>query len=225
MDTSPTQEQSHVLNEVVKVSQLEGAVLNQLGQSKASQDRVISGIITILTASSNQSTDILHYTLYKIAHIAVKQSSTPYFLASKHALPLARVVAMICQGNALIQKLIRAQFYLHCPLTVPNMLDCDWDHIVLLTVPSTTGACNIPVSSKMYAQACSCLSCMCFDVIPPKEGASLNYLVYEGRDKWLTRMLKIFSLYCVLMIQPEGLPVSIDTGYKWIVHLLKDAVR
>lgn len=47
----------------------------------------------------------------------------------------------------------------------------------------------------------------------------------EPRDKWGARMIKIFSTYCTMMIQPEQTPVSILTGWNWLIAVITECLR
>lgn len=123
MDQDPSAEQMTTLMTIVQIDQLDGAVFNQLGLTQASQDRVIAGIMDVLERASRFSSDVVQYSLYHVAHAAVNQSSTPFFNATKHAVPVARVVCQICKNNPELNDLIVAQFYEHCPFTIPSLLE------------------------------------------------------------------------------------------------------
>jgi len=231
LDTTASPQEQQAITEVIKADQLDGSIMNQLGPSPASQERVLSGITETLARSMQPglSSEMLEYTLFKVAHVAVKQSATPFFLAAKHAVPLARVVCSLCKSNPMICDLVVAQFYINCPLALPNVLDCDWKTALLLTIPVAPGAPDlIPRDSNTYAKACKCLTACRFDTIVPKDlppGQNPVAKRFETRDKFMTRMLKIFSTFCYIMVQPEATPLGPVDAWKWLSNFVKDCLR
>jgi len=224
LEQSPTPEDSYLLNEVIQVDKLDGAILNQLGQSAASQSRVLDGIVTTLSRAGD-SAAMLNYTLYKVANIAVRQSGSQFFAADKHALPLARVVCMLCKANPLINDLVVSQFYQSCPMTVPNMFDCDWHKLSALLLPRVQQSPQteqlFPPGSEVREKAFQTLRSMGFELAPKKTESEC----FEVRTKWLTRMMKIFATYCIIMVQPEGTPVGVPACWDWLSNCIRGCMQ
>lgn len=224
LEEHPTQEDAYMLSEVVQVDKLDGAILNQLGQSAASQSRVLDGIVSTLSRAGDSAT-MLNYTLYKVANIAVKQSGSQFFAADKHALPLARVVCMLCKANPLINELVVAQFYQSCPLTIPNMFDCDWHKLSALLLPGIQQSPQteqlFPHGSEVREKAFQTLRGMGFELSAKKAESAC----FELRTKWLTRMMKIFTTYCMVMVQPEGTPVGMSVCWSWLSNCVRGCMQ
>lgn len=220
---------------MIEADTLGGAVFGQLGPTPESQQAVLRSITSMLGRASGVGAELLNYTLLKVAQYSVRHSASPHFTAKKHTAPLSRVVCGLCAANPSVRDLIVAQFYTSCPLTVPRVMDCDWAAALMLTLTPAERAAGgaaaaLQPGSALHSAATQCLTAMNFDIVrpprpPPGQPEPEAVVQFQTRDKWLARMLKIFTTFCVVMIQPEGTPVSLGTAWEWLSGVVNDCIR
>lgn len=183
------------LAESIGLDQLDGE-FNKLGPSRESQMSVIAGIVGIANRAGT-NTELVNYSLFRVSREIVSRSSSQFFsIAAGHALPLARLVCELCKVKRDLGDLIKAQFYLSSPLTMPCFED------------------GLRPLSDEY-----CLA-MGFERLVDRSGIE----GWESAEKWCARQMKIVVVFFTVLLQPEGYPLSLDDGYRWLLNAI-NAVR
>lgn len=98
------------------------AIFNRLGVTSDSQATAVKSLLEKIIISNNESSDFLKYTLFKIASNIASDCQEDHFneMDEGHPLKLARVVCGLCSSITELGDLIKAQFYLLCPMTIPK---------------------------------------------------------------------------------------------------------
>ena len=98
------------------------AIFNRLSVTPESQHSAVNSLLDKIIAANSESPQLLKYTLFKIANNIITDCQEEFFneMDEGHPLKLARVSCALCEQMPDLADLIKAQFYKHCPLTVPK---------------------------------------------------------------------------------------------------------
>lgn len=98
------------------------AVFNKLSATAESQAVAVKSLLEKLLQASRDSPQVLQYTLVKVAASVVADCQEEFFNETDegHPTKLARVACALCAQVFDLSAMVRAQFYLACPLVVPR---------------------------------------------------------------------------------------------------------
>lgn len=93
------------------------AIFNRLSITKESQQTAITNLQEQLQKASNESPQMLQYTLIKIGRHILKDCQEEFFceMDEGHPLKLARVVTGLCMHIEEFREILRHQFFSACP--------------------------------------------------------------------------------------------------------------
>lgn len=170
-------------------------VFNKLGASKESQQVAVTSLLEKIVSSSQESKQLLRYTLFKIADTIASDCQEEFFIETDEAHPL-KLVRVACELSSklpdLLPNAIRGHWYRHCPLSIPK------------TQPQEGFTGDAFFTDMGFRHRI---------VKDPQGGATT---LWEDKTVWLCRMSKLLVTFGVMVVQPEQSPFSLEDGWRWL---------
>jgi len=121
-------ERVKILKPNTEINKLRGT-FNIIGEKVSSQVEAANRLLhTISQTISTNDSHLIQHALYTISLSAITHCQSNHFNPSKHAASYASVISTLCAQSSVINELIRAQFFKHCPLIIPILapdIQCD----------------------------------------------------------------------------------------------------
>lgn len=182
------------------------AIFNRLSTTVESQTTAVSQLLEKIVIASQESSEVLRFTLLKASQFIVTDCEGDFFneMDEGHPTKLARVACSICTQIPQLGKLLKNQFNRVCPLTIPRSNS-------YLPKIVTDNSKNTGLNDNTM----DLLQDMGF-----KKTMKGDEIVWESKELWLTRMSKLLCTYCVMMLQPEQTPLSVQDAWIWLADMI-----
>lgn len=184
------------------------SIFNKISSTIESQQTAIAALLEKIVLSSQDSPEMLRYTMLKIVHNILQDCQETFFSEMNESGPtrLARVLNGLCQEITELQPVVRGLFSRTCPLIVPKILS------------EPTGE-SMDMEVYLYS----------LGYIKKQES-------WESQDRWLARMAKILSVFAVMCLlpptaataaggQPPQLTFNLDVLWLWVVRVVNVSAR